>query len=153
MCVLPLLISIFLPWFMETRMKWNQELYNIRSIKYFNILFIESWPYWMQVVIQWKWQSSNSVEGSGIEAKESALCFGITQWRQWKWMHLCMDELALGSETLTSCISFIFSATLRVTNGTMQVNSFQRQCVWEMKRNFNTEIKIWPFDSKVIQFY
>lgn len=36
-------------------MKWNQELYNIRSIKYFNILFVESWPYWMQVVTQWKW--------------------------------------------------------------------------------------------------
>lgn len=42
-------------------------------------------------------QSSNSVEGSGIEAKQSTPCFGITQWRQWKWMHLCMDELALGS--------------------------------------------------------
>lgn len=54
MCVSVLLISILLLWFMETSIKWNWELYNIRSIKYFSIFFIGSWPYWIQVVDHWK---------------------------------------------------------------------------------------------------
>lgn len=36
-------------------------------------------------------------------------------------MHVCMDDLALDSETLIFCISFFFSATLEITNGKTQV--------------------------------